>query len=60
VLSVTVQYVFFLLAGLLLVAAVWSAFSEFEFMTIQTHDFGGVWLLLLKFSPGHIKRLTFK
>ena len=21
---------------------------------------GGVWLLLLKFSPGHIKRLTFK
>jgi hypothetical protein len=23
-------------------------------------DSGGVWLLLLKFSPGHIKRLTFK
>jgi hypothetical protein len=24
------------------------------------HYFGGVWLPLLKFSPGHIKRLTFK
>jgi hypothetical protein len=23
-------------------------------------DLGSVWLLLLKFSPGHIKRLTFK
>jgi len=29
-------------------------------MGLRVLDLRGVWLLLLKFSPGHIKRLIFK
>jgi hypothetical protein len=31
-----------------------------NFVVTVVRELGGVWLLLLKFSPGHIKRLTFK
>ena len=33
---------------------------EFDLELFDVVYLGGVWLLLLKFSPGHIKRLTFK
>jgi hypothetical protein len=34
--------------------------SKYVTWRLTASDEGGVWLLLLKFSPSHIKRLTFK
>jgi hypothetical protein len=41
---------------------VFSAEAEYESKLGYPYSWNprGVWLLLLKFSPGHIKRLTFK
>jgi hypothetical protein len=35
-------------------------FVQLALLLLSRFVLGGVWLLLLKFSPGHIKRLTFK